>query len=159
MRRLIYLAGELLCVAALAGFIVLLALNAPGGTQKTVSEIASPVEALLADSGMEKKSAQEAAKEIGFDSSAAEGIFFCENDDVMDVSEILIVKLSGDNDGSAVKTAIEKRLAEQKALYKNYAPDQYALLCDAIVAVDGNTVFYCVSKDAQTLYRAFRDAL
>ena len=54
---------------------------------------------------------------------------------------------------------METYIANQKNLYKNYAPEQYALLEDSILEVSGNTLFYCTATNADALYDAFRKAL
>ena len=77
----------------------------------------------------------------------------------MDVSELLIVKLNDAEDAESFRTAVETYIANQKNLYKNYAPEQYALLEDSILDVSGNTLFYCTAKNADALYDAFRTAL
>ena len=150
---------EIVCVVLLLGFIVFLFLSSAGGTQKRVKEIAAPVTQAADISKMSKKTAADAAKVFGFDTEKEEGILYYANDNIMDVSELLIVKVKDEADAGAFKAAIEEHVTNQQNLFKNYAPDQYALLKDSIVEVSGNTVFYCVSKDADTFYDAFKAAL
>ncbi len=77
----------------------------------------------------------------------------------MDVSELLVVKLKDAEDAEEFRGAVETYIANQKNLYKNYAPEQYALLEDSILEVSGNTLFYCTATNADALYDAFRKAL
>ena len=159
MSRKLYPLLEVLCVAALIAFITFLVLSRSGGTEKPVGDVASPVLATLEKGQMTEQSNADAAKAFGFDLSKAEGLVYYENEDIMDVSELLIVKLNDAEDAESFRTAVETYIANQKNLYKNYAPEQYALLEDSILDVSGNTVFYCTAKNADALYDAFRTAL
>lgn len=159
MSRKLYPLLEVLCVAALIAFITFLVLSRSGGTEKPVGDVASPVLATLEEGQMTEQSNADAAKAFGFDLSKAEGLVYYENEDIMDVSELLIVKLNDAEDAESFRTAVETYIANQKNLYKNYAPEQYALLEDSILDVSGNTLFYCTAKNADALYDAFRTAL
>lgn len=159
MSRKLYPLLEILCVAALIAFITFLVLSRSGGTEKPVGDVASPVLATLEKGQMTEQSNADAAKAFGFDLSKAEGLVYYENEDIMDVSELLIVKLNDAEDAESFRTAVETYIANQKNLYKNYAPEQYALLEDSILDVSGNTLFYCTAKNADALYDAFKKAL
>ena len=159
MSRKLYPLLEVLCVAALIAFITFLVLSRSGGTEKPVGDVASPVLATLDKGQMTEQSNADAAKAFGFDLSKAEGLVYYENEDIMDVSELLIVKLNDAEDAESFRTAVETYIANQKNLYKNYAPEQYALLENSILEVSGNTVFYCTAKNADALYDAFKKAL
>ena len=159
MSRKLYPLLEVLCVAALIAFITFLILSRSGGTEKPVGDVAAPAVKLLEEGQMDKKTNADAAKAFGFDLSKAEGLVYYENEDIMDVSELLIVKLNDAEDAESFRTAVETYIANQKNLYKNYAPEQYALLEDSILDVSGNTLFYCTAKNADALYDAFRTAL
>ena len=88
-----------------------------------------------------------------------DGIVYYANDNVMDVSEMLIVKLNDSNDAGEFKTAIQNRVTDQENLYKNYAPEQYALLEDSVIKINGNIIFYCTAVNSDELYEAYKKAL
>lgn len=159
MRMRNYIICEILCVLALTGFIWFLCTTRAGGTQKSIDEVSSPVETCLAQDQMIKKTHADAYQAFGIDVSDTEGLSYFANENVMDVSEMLIIKLKDKDDAKAYKEAIETRIEERKNLYKDYAPEQYALLCDSIVNISGNTVFYCTAKNADELYEAYKKAL
>ena len=150
---------EVVLVVLLIGFVAFLFISNSGGTKKRVKEIAAPVLQSADFSALSRKTAADAAKVFGFDTSKEEGILYYANDDIMDCSELLIVKLKDEADAAAFQEAIEARVQKQKNLFQNYAPDQYALLKKAIIETSGNTVFYCTSKDADAIYDAFKKAL
>lgn len=159
MTKKLYPLWELLCVAALVAFIVFLLLSRSGGTEKPVDEVAAPVLSQLADGQMSEQSNADAAKAFGFDLSETDGLVYYANEDIMDVSELLLVKLKDGADAETFRDAVAQRISDQKTLYKNYAPKQYALLEDSILEVSGNTVFYCTAANAGALYDAFQNAL
>ena len=159
MKNVKYIVLELICVAALVLFVIWYSTSNEGGTEKSVKEITEPVVEMLADSTMVKKGTSDAVKAFGIDPDGTEGILYWAAEDVMDVSEILIIKLADGTDAEPFKAAVEKRVADQENLYKNYAPDQYAVLQDSIIEISGNVLFYCASPDAASLYGTFKNAL
>lgn len=108
---------------------------------------------------MNKKTNADAIKAFGIDLDKTEGVVYYANDSVMDVSEMLIVKLVDPDDAQEVRESIRNRVTDRENLYKNYAPDQYALLEDCIIKTSGNMVFYCTAVNAGELYDAYKKAL
>lgn len=159
MRNKPYIIAEILCVLALIVFVGWLCFTRSGGTTKSIEEISDPVFQAMEQDQMVKQTNADAYKAFGIDFSTTQGTVYYANNSVMDVSELLIIKLGDENDAQAIKTAIETRVADQQNLYKNYAPDQYALLQDCIIQTSGNTIFYCTAKNANELYEAFKKAL
>lgn len=150
---------EVLCVVALFGFIAALLLSRSGGTEKPVEDVAAPVIKTMTEGQMTQQTKAAAADAFSIDPDAVEGLVYYANDDIMDVSELLIVKLTEDADTEAVRSSVEKHVSDQKNLFKNYAPDQYSLLNDSLIEVSGNTLFYCTAQNADALYDAFTKAL
>ena len=46
-----------------------------------------------------------------------------------------------------IKTALQKRIDNQKATYQDYTPDEMYKFDDCFVKQDGNTVYYAVTAD------------
>ena len=46
-----------------------------------------------------------------------------------------------------IKTALEKRVDNQKSTYQDYTPDEMYKFDDCFVKQDGNTVYYAVTAD------------
>ncbi|MBQ9517106.1 MAG: DUF4358 domain-containing protein [Eubacterium sp.] len=154
-----YSIAEIICTVALLVFILVLLVVNSGGTSKTADQVAEPVIKVMDVSKMTKKSASVAATVFDFDRAKAEDIVYYDTGNVMDVSELLIVKLYDEADAKEFKAAADKRVETQKALFKSYAPDQYALLDKSVVEVSGNMLFYCTAENADDVYRAFKKAL
>ena len=154
-----YLIPEVLCVLALIAFIVILCTARSGGTQKDVKEVAVPIVEAVEEVELTEQSNAEIVKTFGFDTATTAGAAYYASDNVMEVSEILLIKVQNSSDVPALKEAIEKHVVNQQNLYKNYAPEQYSLLTDSIIEVSGNTIFYCTAKNADELYEIFRKSL
>lgn len=154
-----YFITEVLCVAALIVFIVVMLISRAGGTTKSIDELTKPVVKIQTVTEMSKKSTAASIKAFDLDSTKIDSIAYYKNDNIMDVSEVLIIKFSDENYSEDAEKAVEKHIEEQKNLFKNYAPDQYALLEDSILKTRSNTLFYCTSKDADKIYDAFKSAL
>jgi len=154
-----YMIYEVLCVVLLFCFIVWVCATHSGGTQKSADEVAAPVISSLRQDQMSKKTNADAGKAFGIDLDKTDGIVYYANDNVMDVSEMLIVKLNDSNDAGEFKTAIQNRVTDQENLYKNYAPEQYALLEDSVIKINGNIIFYCTAVNSDELYEAYKKAL
>jgi len=130
-----------------------------GGTRKSIEEVSAPVCLAMTEGQMNKKTNADAIKAFGIDLDKTEGVVYYANDSVMDVSEMLIVKLTDPEDAQEVRDAVRNRVNDRENLYKNYAPDQYALLEDCIIKTSGNMVFYCTAVNADELYDAYKKAL
>ena len=96
-----------------------------GGTDKRVKEIASDVLKVTDISQMSKKTAADAQKVFGFDTQKEEGILYYDNDNIMDVSELLIVKLNDKTDAAEFVNAIEEHVNNQKNICINMPHDTY----------------------------------
>ena len=150
---------EIACVVALIVFIICLIVSLSAGTNKNIQEISESSVKYATESKMKKRSANDAAKTFGFDAQKAEGVVYYCNDSIMDVSEILIVKLKNSSDTKEFEEAVQKRVENQQNLFKNYAPEQYALLQNSIIETDGNTLFYCTAENNKEIYNSFKKGL
>lgn len=159
MKHKNYLIYEVLCVIALFVFIIWICATHSGGTDKSVDEVAAPVLNVLTQDQMARKTNADAAKAFGIDIDKTDGIVYYANDNVMDVTEMLIVKLNDPGDANELKEAIRNRVTDRENLYKNYAPEQYALLEDSVIKINGNIVFYCTAVNSDALYEAYKKAL
>ena len=57
-----------------------------------------------------------------------------------------------------VKSALEGRQSNLVQQWSQYLPDQYALVQNYKLVVNGNYVLFCISEDADTVVNAFNDA-
>ena len=57
-----------------------------------------------------------------------------------------------------VKAALESRQATLEQQWSQYLPDQYALVKNYQLVVNGNYVFFCIAEDADSVVSLFNEA-
>ncbi len=77
----------------------------------------------------------------------------------MGAEELLLVQLKDVSQQQSVQTAIENRLDTQKKSFDGYGVDQYAMLENAVVEVQGNYILLVVAADPAPVRKAFTGAL
>lgn len=63
-----------------------------------------------------------------------------------DADEVCIIK-AADGKKDTVKKAVEKRLDDQKNVFKDYVPEQYDKLCDTSVKNEGDYIYWVCTND------------
>lgn len=106
-----------------------------------------------------KSTSQMAKKVFGINPGDYEDLIYYQGSGVMDVNELLIVKLSDTAQAETLENAINTRVSTQIQSFTGYGEDQVHLLNQAVVQVRGNFVFYSVSPVAQSYRDIFLDAL
>ena len=77
----------------------------------------------------------------------------------MNAQELLIVKLKDSSQAEAVTNAINSRLETQKSSFEGYGIEQFDMLENHILDVQGNFILYIVHPDATKADQAFRNSL
>lgn len=77
----------------------------------------------------------------------------------MGAEELLLVQLKDVSQQQTVQAAIESRLDTQKKSFDGYGVDQYAMLENAVVEVQGNYILLVVAADPAPVRKAFTGAL
>ena len=113
------------------------------------------VEAAVASVGlgsMKKSDDLTVKKVFGINAGDYEGVVYYKGEGIMDVNELLIVKLKSVSQASDVKKAAQNRLDEQIKNFTNYGTDQIDLLNQGVVVSRGNYVFYTVSDKLKSAF-------
>ena len=124
-----------------------------------VTDVAAQVTAAVDMSSMQESTNRLFKKFYGLNANDYEGIALYSPVSNMDAEEILIVKLKSTSQADEVKEAIESRCQTQKDSFEGYGIEQYALLEDALIDVQGNYILYIVHADARAGDEAFRKSL
>ena len=95
----------------------------------------------------------------GLDPAQFEGVMCYSPLTNMNAEEVLLVKLSSDDQQDAVREAIEARRDSQMRTFDGYGFEQYAMLEESILEVHGNYILFVSSNDPKTSLKAFTDAL
>lgn len=129
-------------------------------SQTAAAEVEARVMASITDSDkMQQESNRMFRKIYGLNMNDYEDVIMYSPISGMAVEEILIIRLSSQNQADAVVKAIEGRVASQINVFEGYGIEQTALLKDAVIDARGNYVFYIVNENAKLADQAFRDSL
>ena len=72
---------------------------------------------------------------------------------------MLLVKLADVSQADDVEAAVETRISNQENAFEGYGAEQYQLLQEHVLSVQGNYVFFLVHPDARQAQKAFLDSL
>ena len=135
-------------VAALLIFMIVL----QGGNRSSNASLESVSQEVLGaadQEGMQESNNRMFQKFYGLDAQDYEGVTLYSPVSNMDAQELLIVKLKDSSQAEAVTEAINSRLETQMNSFEGYGIEQYAMLEDHILDVQGNFILYVVNPNAQ----------
>ncbi len=153
-----YRIAEIICIVILVIFIGILSADETA-SDKSVKEVAGAVIAEIDIKGLTKQSDMQIKKELSLSAKEYEGIYFIKSDEIMDVREIIIIKLKDNQSSDEAKEKIEKRIKEKQTLFEGYAPEQSAMLQNYVLKQKAGFIFYCVLKENETAVAAFNKTL
>ncbi len=149
---------EIACVVLLAVFIaVMLAGNA--GSSKTAEEVFTPVVSQVDLDTLKVRDNKVIVKEFSFGEDDVENVIYISSDSVMEVRELLLVEAKSSDDVQKLTELIKTRVESKKALFKNYAPEQSALLENYTLVKKGKFILYTVYDSPEKIVSAFKKAL
>ncbi|MEF2878059.1 MAG: DUF4358 domain-containing protein [Blautia sp.] len=149
---------RILMVIGLLVFIILLQMGTPD-SKSSLEEVSQAVSGSVSLEGMEESSNQMFKKFYGLNANDYEGVSLYAPASNMDAEEILIIKLKDSSQAEAVTAAVNKRLETQKSSFEGYGIEQFGLLEDHILDVQGNFILYVVHPEASKADQAFKDSL
>ncbi len=114
----------------------------------SAGEIAQAVlEAVPINSSFEKKkeSLEDYFDDLDVNTLADQSYFICASGAYPD--EVAVFKFNSADDAQKAVPAIEARLEYQKSTYKDYTPEEYYKLEDAVIEQRGEWIIYTVTSD------------
>ena len=138
--------AEMVIIIALLVFMIIMLTS---GNTKVVpmAEIEKVMTAESTVAELSKKDMADAAKTFSFDESLVdEGIYY-RVDDIMNVNELLIVRIEDDENRQKVVDAVSKYLKDKTESFEGYGTDQFGLLSRAVTTEKGTYFFFGVSED------------
>lgn len=158
MRKFTVRFFEIICVVALCAFISYM-VGSEDYSEKTVKEIRENIISSIDIDGLSRIKSNKIKEEFGFDFDTMEGYCYYASDSVMDVRELMIIKLKKDEKPDSVLEIIEKRVKQKQALFDGYAPEESALLKNYKLKYSGGFIFYAVGKDSADALNIFLSAI
>ena len=74
----------------------------------------------------------------------------------MDVEEVLVLKVNENKNVSEIKEKINKRLKKQGESFKNYRPEKYKVIEDAILEQEGQYLIFIVSENSSAVKKIIK---
>ena len=149
---------SIVMVIALA-VVIIVSLSRPQGSEKPIEEISGRLIPLFENEYAQLSPERMFKKHYGFNTRDYEGVVLYSPISNMDAQELLLVKLSEENQAQSLLSAVEERLSSQKNIYEGYAPAQYALCENAVIDLKGNYLLFVVHENADQIDEAFQKAL
>lgn len=142
-------------IAAVVLLVALAALMLQMQTTRdvAVTEIETSMSSLF--SALEKGDANTLKRLYGLEGGAYDGWFLYTADSMMDVTEVLVVKVSDEAQLADVEAAVNERLSQQKTSFQGYGTNQTALLNHAAQVSRGDYYFFAVSEEIDAWEEAF----
>ena len=147
------------------GMLILLLFFIVGlmGSDKTskaeIATVEKAIEKQVPLTGMHSVQNQMLKRLYGLNGNDYEGVVLYISDSNMGAEELLVVKLSDTSQEDAVREAVETRVQNQENSFEGYGVEQYQLLQEQVLDVEGNYVFFMVHKEAAKAQSAFQDSL
>ena len=139
-------------------FIVAL-LGADKTSETKIETVEKAVEKVVPLTGMHSVQSQMVKRLYGLNVNDYEGVVLYISDSNMGAEELLIVKLADTSQAEAVESAVQTRIENQENSFEGYGVEQYQLLQEHVLDVEGNYVFFMVHKEAQKAQKAFLNNL
>ena len=149
---------KILMVVVLGGYIMIL-INSNQVADKKVEDIAASYSQLIDSKSAEKKGYQQLKQYYGLNDGDLDGYVYYGPISMMDVTEVLIVKVFDSSQCEDVEKAMEKRLSEQKNNFNGYGTNQMDLLDHSVIKSKGKYVFFAVAENADEITEKFLKAI
>ena len=140
---------DILQYVIMAALLVFMILMLTRGNSRVVpiEEIRSTMTSIPSVAELTEKDMNDAGKVFAFDADLVdEGIYY-RVDDIMNVNELLIVRIEDDDSRDTVHEAIETYLKSKTESFDGYGTNQFGLLSSGVVSEKGQYLFFGVGED------------
>ena len=125
----------------------------------SLEDVAQSVAGAIDLEGMEESTNQMFRKFYGLNAGDYEGVTLYAPASNMNAEELLVIKLQDSSQADSVTQAINSRLETQMNRFEGYGVEQYDMLENHVLDVQGNFILYIVHPDAEKADQAFRSSL
>ncbi len=144
---------------ALLALFVVLVFAFQSGSSRPFNEVRSSVENAVDTSRLQDSGAAALKRYYNLDAADYDGVMLYTSVHPMSAEELLLIHAASDGQIAGLEEALQGRLADKKAEFGTYAPEQTALVENAVLLIRGRYVFLAVSADADRYRKAFTDGL
>lgn len=145
-------------LACIAVFVILVFVF-QSGSGRPFEVIQSAVQDALDSSKLNDAGSTGLKRYYGLEAADYDGVLFYTSTHPMSAEELLVIRAASDEQVGELEDAIQKRIEDKLTEFGTYAPEQTALIKNAVVLTRGKHVFFAVSQDAEKYRKAFTKAL
>ncbi|MFB0919157.1 MAG: DUF4358 domain-containing protein [Clostridiaceae bacterium] len=133
-----------------------------GGVIKLKTPSMDSVKTVLSTQMKEEKMTEgtdrDLKKNYGIDTDSLSEFIYYPPKSSMDASEVIVLKVKNTSDLEGIQEKIKARKAKQIDSFKNYKPEEAAILENSILRVSGDFVIFISSKNVQSIDRTIQKA-
>ena len=149
---------EIICIVFLICFIFVIS-DDGGYSDKTVKEVVNAVSVEIDMEDLTSHNKNKVKQEFAIDFTGIKSFAYYASESIMNVNELLIIKLEEGVKADSIMEQIESRVKEKQILFEGYAPEQSALLKNYQLTSVNGFVFYAVGSDNTDALMAFIEAV
>ena len=142
---------EIICVVLLICFIFFISREEPY-SDKSVRDIIDAVSAEINVEELKSYEKNKIQEEFDIEFQDIDSYAYYASDSVMNVEELLVIKLKEGAKADNITEKIEQRVKDKQVLFEGYAPEQSAMLKNYVLIYQKGFIFYAVCDEwADTL--------
>lgn len=149
---------EIICVVFLICFIFFIS-REDTVSDKTVQEVAVAVSMEINIDELTSYKKNKVKKEFGIEFDGIDSFVYYASDSVMNVEELLVIKLKEGAKADDITEKIEARVKDKQVLFEGYAPEQSALLKNYVLSVSHGFIFYAVGEESTDALILFNETI
>lgn len=124
-----------------------------------ISTIEKKITSTVKLSNMKKCDTKDMVRYIHLTPAKCKNAIYYKGTGALSVDEFIIIKCNNQQEVSALRDLIDKRIESQKKIFDGYGPAQVKALSVAIIYKKGNYIFYSVGNNGEKLKEVFKDAI
>lgn len=142
---------EIICVVLLICFIFFISREEPY-SDKSVRDVVDAVSAEINVEELKLYNKNKIQEEFDIEFQDIDSYAYYASDSVMNVEELLVIKLKEGAKADNITEKIEQRVKDKQVLFEGYAPEQSAMLKNYVLIYQKGFIFYAVCDEwADTL--------
>ena len=142
---------EIICVVLLICFIFFISREEPY-SDKSVRDVVDAVSAEINVEELKSYKKNKIQEEFDIEFQDIDSYAYYASDSVMNVEELLVIKLKEGAKADNITEKIEQRVKDKQVLFEGYAPEQSAMLNNYVLIYQKGFIFYAVCDEwADTL--------
>ena len=142
---------EIICVVLLICFIFFISREEPY-SDKSVRDVVDAVSAEINIEELKSYNKNKIQEEFDIEFQDIDSYAYYASDSVMNVEELLVIKLKEGAKADNITEKIEQRVKDKQVLFEGYAPEQSAMLKNYVLIYQKGFIFYAVCDEwADTL--------